>query len=193
MDEIIELHQRVAFRDLKLLMVKLYRRNPNQQHDRAIRNIEQRVDLSFAKPIHDLTPNWQNKSGTDIINLAFENDYTGDRVFAFITGLRKMLLTSYDNHTEFYYLTSIDEQKLYNSARNIEIATWLLAQRKDDSGNAYILSDSLASESRNLSYQRLIGKIIATQDNIAEIVANKEGRLIKTFVVRAASAVFLPI
>ena len=46
---------------------------------------------------------------------------------------------------------------------------------------------------RNLSYQRLIGRMIATQDNLAEIIAHKSGRLIKTVVVKAASMVFLPI
>jgi hypothetical protein len=35
--------------------------------------------------------------------------------------------------------------------------------------------------------------MIATQDNIATIISQKEGRLIKTVVVKAASMVFLPI
>jgi hypothetical protein len=56
-----------------------------------------------------------------------------------------------------------------------------------------MLSDSLAGEKRNLSYQRLIGRMIATQDNLAQIVSHKTGRIIKTVVVRAATMVFLPI
>lgn len=102
-------------------------------------------------------------------------------------------MAAYDNHTDFYYLTSIDEQKLYNSARNIEIAAWLLAEKRNVDGELYLLSDSLENERRNLSYQRLLGQMIATQDNLAEIVSHKTGRLIKTVVVKAASLMFLPI
>jgi hypothetical protein len=35
--------------------------------------------------------------------------------------------------------------------------------------------------------------MIATQDNLAEIISQKTGRIIKTVVVRAATVVFLPI
>ena len=99
-----------------------------------------------------------------MIRLALAPEYQeGDRVLPFIVGLRTMLMASYDHHTEFYYLTSIDEQKLYNSARNIEIAAWLLAESRNEQGELYLLSDSLENERRNLSYQRLLGQMIATQ------------------------------
>ena len=130
---------------------------------------------------------------TDIIRLALDERFQGDRVLAYIIGLRKMLMASYDNHSEFFYLTSIDQQKLYNSARNIEIAAWLLAKKRDSEGNLLMLSDSLSGEVRNLSYQRIFGKMIATQDNLAQIIAQKNGRINKTFVVRAATLAFLPI
>jgi hypothetical protein len=192
-DEVIELHQRTAIQNIKQLMVKLYRRNPSQRQDKQSRTIDESVELVFAMPLIDLHPLWQQKQGSEIIHLAFDEKYQGDRVFAYIVGLRKMLMTSYDNHIEFYYFTSINEQKLYNSARNIEIAAWMLANRKDRAGQHYLLSDSLESDQRNLSYQRLIGKLIATQDNIANIIDHREGRLIRTAVVRAASMIFLPI
>jgi hypothetical protein len=35
--------------------------------------------------------------------------------------------------------------------------------------------------------------MIATQDNISAIIAQKNGRLVKTVVVQAASMMFLPI
>ena len=66
-------------------------------------------------------------------------------------------------------------------------------RKRDIHGKLLLLSDSLADEYRNLSYQRIFGKMIATQDNLAEIIARKNGRLIKTVVVRAASMMFLPI
>lgn len=193
-DEVIELHQQVVLRDLKKLMLKLYKRNPGQRYDRELRDIKASVDLTFSRPYNFNYAEFKHiQRPTEIVRLALEPDYRGDRVLAFIVGLRRMLMASYDNHSEFFYLTSIDEQKLYNSARNIEIAAWLLANRRDAEGRLLMLSDSTAGEKRNLSYQRLIGRMIATQDNLAQIISNKTGRIIKTVVVRAATMVFLPI
>ncbi len=193
-DEIIELHQRAVIQDLKQLMVKLYYRNPKGRHDAHIRTIEESVDLVFSRSNTDYYQHWQLMKANDIVRIALDETYQGsDRVLPYIVGLRKMIMASYDNHTEFFYLTSIDEQKLYNSARNIEIAAWMLAEKRDVHGVLLLESDSVEHESRNLSYQRLIGKMIATQDNLATIMAHKSGRFIKNVVVKAASMVFLPI
>ena len=194
MDEVIEFHQRAAMENLKALMVKLYHRNPTGRHDAKIRTIEESVNLTFSHSHDDYYPHWQSIKATDIVRIALDESYQGsDRILPFIVGLRKMIMASYDNHTEFFYLTSIDAQKLYNSARNIEIAAWMLAEKRDVVGRLLLLSDSLEQEDRNLSFQRLIGQIIATQDNLATIMAHKSGRLIKNVVITAASMVFLPI
>jgi hypothetical protein len=193
-DEVVELHQKHVLQQLKTLMVKLYKRNPTHRHDKLQRDIEQSVELVFKYPDMYYFPQWQEKTSTDLVRLSLSDEFQGkDRVLPFIVGLRTMLMASYDNRTEFYLFTKVDEQKLYNSARNIEIAAWLLADRRDKDGDLYILSDSLAAETRNLSYQRLIGQMIATQENLAYIIAQKTGRLIKTVVVKTASMMFLPI
>lgn len=193
-NEVVELHQRAVMHDLKSLMLKLYKRNPAGRHDKDERDIKTSVDLFFSRPHDHYFTHWQKMGATDIIRVALDETYQGsDRVLPFIFGMRKMMMASYDNHTEFFYFTSIDGQKLYNSARNIEIAAWMLAEKRDIKGNILLLSDSLAEEQRNLSYQRLFGEMIATQDNLAEIIARKNGRLIKTVVVKAASMMFLPI
>jgi hypothetical protein len=193
-DEVVELHQKHVLQQLKTLMIKLYKRNPTHRHDKLQRDIEQSVELVFKYPDMYYFPQWQEKTSTDLVRLSLSDEFQGkDRVLPFIVGLRTMLMASYDNRTEFYLFTKVDEQKLYNSARNIEIAAWLLADRRDKDGDLYILSDSLAAETRNLSYQRLIGQMIATQENLAYIIAQKTGRLIKTVVVKTASMMFLPI
>lgn len=46
-DEVVEYHQRAVIRDLKELMLKLYRRNPDGRHDRDKRTVEASVDLVF--------------------------------------------------------------------------------------------------------------------------------------------------
>jgi hypothetical protein len=193
-DEVIELHQQAVMQDLKRLMIKLYHRNPTQLFDKTKRSLEDSVDLVFKRSYNYGYSHWEDLAGSDIIRLSLDDDYhVNDRVLAFIVGLRKMLMASYDNHTEFYYLTDLNEQKLYNSARNIEVAAWLLAEKRDQRGRLLIASDSVDNEIRNLSFQRLIGKMIATQDNLASIVSYKEGRLIKTVVFKAATMAFLPI
>lgn len=194
MDEVIELHQIAAMESLKALMVKLYHRNPNGRYDANFRTIEASVDLTFSRPINYYYPQWESFKATDIVRISLDESYQGtDRVLPFIVGLRKMIMASYDNHTEFFYLTSIDAQKLYNSARNIEIAAWMLAKKRNIHGDLLLLSDSLEHENRNLSFQRLIGQLIATQDNLATIMSHKSGRLIKNVVLTTASMVFLPI
>ncbi len=193
-DEVAELHQQAVMQDLKTLMIKLYRRNPQQRFDKDRRDLQQSVDLVFQRPYDYGYHHWDGLAGTEIIQLALDPDYlVNDRVLAFIIGLRKMLMASYDNQKTFHLLSDLDEQKLYNSARNIEVAAWLLAERCDAKGRLLIVSDSLETEQRNLSFQRLIGKMIATQDNLASIISHKEGRMIKAVVIRAASMAFLPI
>lgn len=192
-DDVIELHQQRLMQDLKTLTIKLYLRNPNQRHDRHTRTLEDSVARLFVYPADVGFAEWQDFEPTEIIRLALSEDYNGDRVLAFTVGMRRMLMASYNNQSEFYYLTSIDQQKLYNSARNIEIAAWMLAERRDENGKRLLLSDSLQDESRNLSFQRIIGGMIATQDNMAAIMAQKNNRLLKTVVVQAASMIFLPI
>ncbi len=192
-DEVIELHQQRVMQDLKTLTLKLYRRNPNERHDRGKRSLEDSVARLFNYPAHVGFAKWKNTKPTDILRDALSSDYQGDRVLAFTVGMRRMLMASYNNQTEFYYLTEIDAQKLYNSARNIEIAAWLLATKRDSNGERILLSDSSKGLERNLSFQRLIGGMIATQDNLSQIIAEKEGRLVKNIVVQAASMAFLPI
>lgn len=192
-DDVIELHQQRLMQDLKTLTIKLYQRNPNQRHDRHLRTLEDSVARLFIYPANVGFDKWDGFEPTEIIRLALTEDYDGDRVLAFTVGMRRMLMASYNNQSEFYYLSSVDQQKLYNSARNIEIAAWMLAEKRDENDKRLLLSDSLQEESRNLSFQRIIGGMIATQDNLAAIIAQKNGRLVKTVVVQAASMMFLPI
>jgi len=193
-DGVVELQQQKVMRDLKLLMLKLYRRNPKGRYDKDSRTIEQSVDHVFAQPFDGGFPQWQGYQPDTIIRLAFEDSYTGsDRILPLIVGLRRMLMASYGNQTEFYFFTTLDQQKLYNSARNIEVAAWLLGNARNTDGELFILSDSWQGEPRNLSYQRLIGKMIATQENLAEVISHKTGRLIKNSIVGTASMIFIPI
>ena len=192
-DSVLEIHVREMRQYLGNLMVKLYRRNPRELKKSAHPDIKQNIDRLFNQ-VH----NWQfgelnNKKGIDAIYLTFDEGYKGDRVFAFIAGLTSMVMSSYGQKKHFYILDTVDPQKLYNSARNIEIAIWKLEHTLDSNGEPFLYSNSLPGEPSNLSYERLFGKLIATQDNIAIIMADKTNRGIKKVIQQLATAVFLPI
>ena len=120
-------------------------------------------------------------------------NFKGDRVLAFTVGLHTMIMASYNDKKEFHIIDSLDAQKLYNSARNLEISVWRLSNKRDKYGKLFLLSNSNNGEIANLSYERLFGKLIATQDTMAKITAEKTQRTIKSVIQSVASAVFLPI
>ena len=104
-----------------------------------------------------------------------------------------MVFLAYNGKTEFYLTESLDAQKLYNSARNIEIAAWKLANARDARGQPLLVSNEMAGDVRNLSFEREFGKMIAYQDVAAQIAAQRTNRTIRRVVQTLATAVFLPI
>ena len=193
-DNVLDVHIDESRRLLKELMSKLYKRNPRELKKSSYKMVEENIVRLF-----DLEHTWNfpELEGThDVasIRLVFNGKYQGDRVFVFISGLMSMIMKSYNYKSKFYMIDSVDPQKLYNSARNLEIAAWKLNNDHDLQGNLFLMSNSLPNEEiRNLSYERIFGKLIATQDNIAIIIAGKKNRAIKTVIQRMATAIFLPI
>jgi hypothetical protein len=114
-------------------------------------------------------------------------------VLAFIAGLSTMIMAAYNDKAEFYVLDELNPQKLYNSARNIEIAVWKLSTTRDGRGELFLLSNENEGANRNLSFEREFGKLIAQQDTLARIVAEKSNRTIVRAIQSVATAVFLPI
>jgi len=151
------------------------------------------VARAFDPKLQFRFPELGNVQGTDAIVLALKPDYAGDRVFAFGVGVASMIFVSYNRKTEFYLTDALDAQKLYNSARNIEIAAWKLGNARDSRGNLLILSNDASGDVANLSFEREIGKMIAYQDVMAEIAAQRTNRIIRRAVQSLAVAVFLPI
>ena len=193
-DNVLEVHVDESLRLLRELMSKLYKRNPRELKKSSYKMAEENIVRLF-----DLEHTWNfpELEGThDItsIGLVFNEKYQGDRVFAFVSGLMSMIMKSYNYKSRFYMIDSVDPQKLYNCARNLEISAWKLNNDYDLQGDLFLMSNSLPNEEiRNLSYERIFGKLIATQDNIAIIVAGKKNRAIKTVIQKMATAIFLPI
>ncbi len=193
-DDIAELAQRETIASLRRLAEKLYRRNPAELQKNGAASLEDAVAGIFNPVNHwhlssRRTLDWQAS-----INSAFREDHTGDRIESLMKGLLTMAMASYEHKTEIYVLDSLDPQKLYNAARNLEIAAWRLSNARKANGEVLLLSNGVDADGiANLSFEREFGKLIATQDLIARIIEDKTSRAIRFTVVNMASLVFLPI
>ena len=125
---------------------------------------------------------------------AWQKDYAGDRVKALMGGLLAMQMAAFNNATEFYLLTKMDAQKLYNAARNTEAVVWKISNAKNARGELLLLSSGYdANGVANLSFEREFGKIIGIEDTLALIIEDKTNRKIRFGVVGVARMIFLPI
>ena len=192
-DVAAEVNVRESLASARLLMEKLYRRNPRELRKGNSATMDAALARAFDPPAEFRFAELGNVRGTEAILVALKPDYAGDRVFAFGVGLASMVLLSYGGKTEFYLTDTLDAQKLYNCARNIEIAAWKLANARDARGEPLILSNEIAGDVRNLSFEREFGKMIGYQDVMAQVAAQRTNRTIRRVVQTLATAVFLPI
>lgn len=192
-DSVAEVHLRESMASVRLLMEKLYRRNPQELRKSGAATPEAAVARAFEPRYKWRFPELSQLRGIDALQIAFRPDFTGDRVFAFGVGLGSMIAQAYDDKTQFYLTDSLDAQRLYNAARNVEIAAWKLANARRPNGEPMLLSNDMHSAAPNLSFEREIGKLIAYQDALALVMAQRTSRTIRRFTQSVATAVFLPI
>lgn len=191
-DEVSEIHMQQVTVLLRALTEKLYKKNPTELKKNSRQTIESRLNRIFLCPPNENLAELGHKKGTEAILLGFEPGYGGDRIFAMMYGLYTMIHASYNSKCEFFIPDTLDEQSLYNSARNIEIFVWRLNTRLKEDGHPLIFTNTLEGEVKNLSYERIFGKLISLQDTMALIVSNRTGRIIKEVVLFTGMA-FLPI
>lgn len=192
-DNVAETHLEESLAIVQNIGEKLYRRNPREWRKGPHQNAEAAIARAF-----DRSQDWRfaelgNVRGTGAIHLAFRPEFDGDRVFAFTVGLASMLYEAYGGKEEFYILDAIEPQPVYNAARNVEIAVWKLSNARDPTGALLLLSNEPAGDPPNLSFEREFGKLIAHQDVLARILAQRENRTLRFIVQQLPSAVFLPV
>jgi hypothetical protein len=194
-DRFAEAHQREVFAELKVLMEKLYRRNPREWKKSGQESMEAAVARVFNINVsHGWTfAELENKRGVEAIHLAFHEDFSGDRVLAFIAGLGGMVQTSFNDKTEFFLLDDLDPQALFNAARNVEIAVWKLSNATAPDGALYLISNETAGPVKNLSFEREFGKIIGGLDLLSKVIADKTNRTVAKVFQSLAGAIFLPV
>lgn len=163
---------------LYLLMDKLYKRNPSEWKKSGMASRESaEARVRDAIDRYTLLPGLAVR-GIKAMELALDPNFKGDRVGTLIYGIGDMLITAHGGKRELYLIDGLDAQRVYNAARNVEIAMWLLAQRKDNAGHPLLLSNALSEQGQNLSFERLFGTIIGRTDLVAEFTAEKYRRAV---------------
>lgn len=191
-DLVLDMHIQKINALVDELVVKLYKRNPRELAKVPGQTIGMRLQQMANIPIVYGYAELKGKDSIEAMQLAFDESYQGDRVFALGVGLRGMLFKAYGNKTELFMLDSLDPQKLYNSARNLEIMAWRLAHKRNASGQLLLLTNS-TNGTINLSFERLYGKMIASQDMVSAIIADRANRTINNIFHSIAQAMFLPV
>lgn len=193
-DFVADAHLREMNRLMQGQLVKLYKRNPRELQKASVTSIEQRQRQIFSTPGRLIFAELGNRQGTDALELAFDPNFAGDRVFAVMVGMVGMVRSSYNWQEEQFLFDSLDPQQIFDSARNLEILAWRLSNRRDAKRELLLLTNSREGEEENLSFERNFGKMIALQDMLAFILAGKVERGISRVAHGTlSSALFLPM
>lgn len=193
-DNVAEILQGEQLASLRVLTLKLYKRNPAEWRKTGAANAEAATEALFRPLAY-----WDGSSGQRLdwqasLREAWDPRFSGDRVGATVAGLLSMQLAAWNHRTTFYLWNELDAQKLYNAARNLETAAWALASKRDAKGAPLLLSNGVDDAGvPNLSFEREFGKLIGLNDAAARIVEDKTNRAIRTSVVNVAGLVLLPL
>jgi len=161
------------------LIDKLYRRNPAEW--RKTSSVSREAAIERVRSAIDSRTPWpelQGKRDIAALSLALSPEFKGDRVAAFIYASADMLIVAHDGKTTFYLVDGLDAQHIYNAARNVESAVWLLA-------------DEISERERNLSFEREFGKMVGRLDLLSEVLTEKYRRAVISYVQNLAGASFL--
>lgn len=165
----------IAMRDnldsLYRLQEKLYLRNPREWRNAGYADLDGalahgRDAIVNARPPGGLA----GLKDIEILSVALDPAYQGDRVEAFIYGLADMILTAHNDKSRFYVSDALDAARIYNAARNVEIAAWLLNSRRDGHGNALLLANEISDNGANVSFEREFGQLVGRLDLVANLL-----------------------
>ncbi len=165
---------------------ELYRTNPEELAKSRNFSLEQRLNQIVDYPVEVAYREIDNKRQVKAIELALDDSYDGDRVFALMIGISSMIRISYDNQREFFIFDSIDPQKLYDSSYNLQ----LLKQKLLNMSPKLFRIDTNYGDTNNA--YALIEKIGTTQDLMSHIISDKTSRVINKTIIGTATA-FVPI
>ncbi len=185
-DLVTDMHINRLQEHIQELIVQLYERNPEELRKTPQMTIEKRLVqiLQHSTDIAYKETNYFNSVAA--INLASDKDYEGDRVFSLFLGIGSMIRFSYNNQKEVFILDKLDPQKLYDSARNLEKIIWRL---RNEHGKALL---ELGPAHGKNSFEDIMTRMIAIQDMMAIIIADKSNRIINR-VVYGTAGMLIPL
>jgi hypothetical protein len=178
--------------DVLELLVMLYDRNPDQLR----KNPGMTVDGRLAQlRVHQHKLQFEElgyKQDIAAMQMAFDPNFQGDRVFALIVGLGSMLRQAYAYQSEVFLSDQLDAAVLTTSAQNVEMLWWKLKNTRMPNGQHYIITYESQGVVDNLSFERLFSEIIVLQEMMAGIISDSDNRTV-TGAVHAVSTVFIPL
>jgi len=181
---------------LLLLADKLYRRNPAEWRKTAASREAALALLDKAMLSDQAWAPLGGRRDVAALSLSLAPEFQGDRVAAFLIACNDTLVTAQGGKREHHYLDGVDPQHLYNAARNMETALWILNTRRAANGQPLLLANEIGSDGRNLSFEREFGKIIGRLDLLAHIATERYRRAAINYVqglVAAPFLAFLPV
>ncbi|MDR2165172.1 MAG: hypothetical protein LBO79_06015 [Zoogloeaceae bacterium] len=191
-DRVVDTSHAQILEGLMRIADKLYRRNPREwkkagfsDRDAAIA----RLRVFRTQPPDGLAGHLEGQAALR----AFAPGYGGDRVGALLYGLLTMVDAAYEHRDESFILDSLDAQKFYNCARNMEVALWKLASSHDAERKPVLLTNEISDAGRNLSFEREFGRIVGLLDLMSSVLEDKHGRLVTRAAQSLATSFFLPV
>ena len=191
-DRIADTNRTEVVEGLLLIADKLYKRNPKEWKKAGVASREaalERLKMRYYRSLPELGGLREGQAAA----LAFSESYTGDRVAALMLGLLTMIDAAFEYKEEFYILDGLHEIKLFNCARNMEVAVWKLGNDRNTAGELYLLSNELDPANRNLSFEREFGRQMGLLDFMAKVVADRNGRTLSRLTHGVVSTIFLPV
>lgn len=157
---------------LSQLMLKLYEANPTELKKSTQVSAAEMVQWTFEGPFSWKFDGIRHLQELDAFKLAVDADFPGDRVLALITGLHTSLTKAYGGKNEYDFSGEINPQYLYNTARNIEIASIKISQlnqsQRDKSRQEFVLADGDKHIDLTQQLSALINRVDADAKGFSE-------------------------
>jgi hypothetical protein len=191
-DRIADTSRAEVMAGLMLIADKLYKRNPKEWKKAGLASRTAALERLSLRQYRSL-PELDGAREGQAAALAFNEAYSGDRVAALMFGLLSMADAAFEHKEEFYVLDALNEMKLYNCARNLDVAVWKLGHDRNAAGEPFLLSNELDPNNRNLSFEREFGRVMGLLDFMAKIVADRNGRNFSRLTQTVVGTIFLPV
>lgn len=193
-NRVLTLAMRDNLDSLSRLLEKLYRRNPEQWRKSGFIDLKTAVAQRNAALLQGQVPqDLEGLQDIEVLSVAMDPRYPGDRVAAFVLGLGNMIRAAHGGRTRFHVTDAVDAAHVFNAARNVEIAAWMLSSHRDAQGQLLLLSNEIGDGVANLSFEREFGGIIGRLDLVAEVQDENVRRIGINYVQGLLFFNFLPV